>query len=107
MVVCGGSVGRAVLRKREGWHLVFRIKGKKKAAEAAFVQDAVVAVSEEDGVDVSLLPLPPDALQYPEAYQPPPFNTKEVLDMTRWAVPPQTGQILSRSWKSFCHSSKI
>lgn len=72
--------------KSEGWRLVFRIKGKKKAAEAAFVQDAVVAVSEEDGVDVSLLPLPPDALQYPEAYQPR-LSTRGDMDMTRWAVP--------------------
>lgn len=56
------------------------------------------------------LPFPPvgDAsLQYPEAYQPEPFSTKEVLEMRRCDGPPQTGQDSSFSLKSFCHCSNI
>jgi hypothetical protein len=81
----------------------------EKGSRSCLGQDAEevdVSGAGEDG-ESFLLPLPPELLLYPEAYQPPPLSTKEVLEISLWEVPPQTGQTLSLSWKSFCHSSKI
>jgi hypothetical protein len=79
----------------------------EKGSLSCLGQDAEEDVSVDGADDVSFFPFPPESLLYPEAYQPPPFRTKDVLEISLWDVPPQTGQILSLSWKSFCHSSKI
>ena len=84
----------------KGGKVVQLVQGARVAIEST----AVTADVEDEEL---LLPFPPDSLLYPDAYQPPPFRTKEVLEISLWAVPPQTGQIFSLSWKSFCHSSKI
>ena len=42
-------------------------------------------------------PAPPLPLPYSLTYQPPPFSTKELLEMILLALPPQTGQGMSRS----------
>jgi protein involved in polysaccharide export with SLBB domain len=69
----------------------------KKGSRSCLGQDAEEVVSEA-GEEVSFFfPLPPDSLLYPEAYQPPPLSTNDVLEISLWDVPPQTGQIFSLS----------